>query len=60
MGIILTMADQMALVPVTSVQIHKVEAGKAARKGSKNTTCAHEHCKTMHSMLKKKRIPRRG
>ena len=60
MGIILIMADQMALVPVTSVQIHKVEAGKAARKGSNNTTCAHEHCKTMHSMLKKKRIPRRG
>ena len=45
MGIILIMADQMALVPVTSVQIHKVEAGKAQRKGSEDTTSAHEHHK---------------
>ena len=37
MGIILIMADQMALVPVTSVRIHKVEAGKAPREGSDNT-----------------------
>jgi hypothetical protein len=28
MGIILTMADQMALVPVESVQIHNVEPAK--------------------------------
>ena len=52
MGMILTMADQMPLVHVASVQIDNVETGKGSKTGGGNTTYANEHLRSMNSTVK--------